>query len=126
MPFSMRALAVVSTFFVLVSAQPPTVSSLGLPPLPERRLLQLPQIQNFWGSVGLRHDMVSLGTMALTPYNGNYQNCTPLLIDGVVVSLQQHSLQWYEGTREGRSALGAYVLNRVRMPFECGAAKVVH
>ena len=78
----------------------------------------MPHVQNFIGSVGLRHDMVSLGTMALTPFNGNFQNCTPLLVDDFEVSLEQHSLQWYEGTREGRSALGASVFNRLRMPFE--------
>jgi hypothetical protein len=102
----------------LVKCQPPTVASLSLPPLKERRLLQLPHVQNFWGSVGLRHDMISLGTMALTPFNGNFQNCSSLLIDGSAVELQQHSLQWYEGQRTGMSALGASVLNRVRMPFE--------
>jgi hypothetical protein len=104
-------------------SQPPTISSLAIPPLPERRLLALPQIQNFWGSVGFRRDLFSLGTMALTPYNGNYQNCSALLIDGAPVSLDATSLRWYEGARNGSSPRGAAVAGATRMPFESYAVQ---
>ena len=98
--------------------QPPTIASLALPPLPERRLLALPQVQNFFGSVGLRRDLLSLGTMALTPYNGNFQNCSALLIDGAPVALASTAMRWFEGARNGSTAGGATVEGATRMPFE--------
>jgi hypothetical protein len=102
-------------------SQPPSIASLALPPLPERRLLALPQVQNFYGSVGLRRDLLSLGTMALTPYNGNFQNCSALLIDGAPVALAATAMRWYEGARNGSTAGGATVEGAVRMPFEAYA-----
>ena len=104
------------------ASQPPTVASLSLPRLEERRLLQLPQVQNFWGSVGLRHDLISLGTMALTPFNGNFQNCSALAIDGAPLLLDSHALSWFEGTRWGGTADNSTrVVNAVRLPFEASS-----
>jgi hypothetical protein len=61
--------------------------------------------------------------MALTPYNGNFQNCSTLLIDGAPVSLEATSLRWYEGARNGSSPSGATVVGATRMPFESYAVQ---
>lgn len=98
-------------------SQAPSLATLALPPRPEHRLQALPIVQNFVGAVSLRHDMVSLGAMALTPFNGNFLNCSALLVDGVSATLASSAYTPCEGTRTG-AAGGVTVVNRVRMPFE--------
>ena len=94
----------------------PTVADLAPRALKERRLQSLPQVQNFWGAVGLRHDLVSLGTMALTPFNGNFVNAS-LAIDGAPAVLASSRYLACEGLRAGTAGVVG-VVNAVRLPFE--------
>jgi hypothetical protein len=103
------------------AAAVPSIVDLTPAPAKEMPLQGMPIVQNFWGAVGLRHDMLSLGTMALTPYNGNFQNGS-LLIDGLPALTD--STQWSpcEGVRTGSAGVVG-VLNAVRMPFEAYAVQ---
>ena len=94
----------------------PTIAELAPIALPERRLQSLPQVQNFVGAVGLRHDLVSLGTMALTPFNGNFQNSS-LFIDNEPAVLTSSRYGACEGTRSGAAGVVG-IVNQVRLPFE--------
>jgi len=94
----------------------PSIASLAPPALPARRLLGLPQVQNFWAASGLRRDMISLGTLAWTPLNGNMQNST-MRVDGLDATLAESRWGICEGTRAG-AAGDVAIANAVRMPFE--------
>lgn len=94
----------------------PSISSLAPPAYAENPLVAFPVVQNFWGAVDLRHDMVSLGAMAMTPYNGNFQNST-FIIDGNEAITASTRWNICEGIREG-SAGTIGITNAVRMPFE--------
>lgn len=100
----------------LAAAAVPTLAQLAPRALPERRLQSLPQVQNFVGAVGLRHDLVSLGTMALSPFNGNFLNST-LSVDGAPAVLASSRYGACEGTRAGTAGVVA-IENAVRLPFE--------
>ena len=99
-----------------VAAAVPSLEQLAPRALPELRLQSLPQVQNFVGAVGLRHDLVSLGTMALTPFNGNFQNST-LFIDGAPAVSASSRYGVCTGSRAGTAGVIG-VVNEVRLPFE--------
>ena len=94
----------------------PTVAELSPRALKERRLQSLPQVQNMVGAVGLRHDLVSLGTMAMTPFNGNLQNSS-LSIDSAPAVLATSRYGACTGERAGAAGVVA-IENSVRLPFE--------
>jgi hypothetical protein len=99
----------------------PSLRYLAPSAVREMPLAALPVVQNFYGAVQLRHDMLSLGAMAMTPFNGNFQNGS-LAVDGAAAALESHQWGACEGTRVG--AAGAVtVLNVVRMPFESYAVQ---
>ena len=98
----------------------PSVASLAPPARTAWRLLGQPQVQNFWAAAGLRRDLVSLGTLAFTPLNGNYQNSS-LAIDGAPGVLDSSRWGVCTGERTG-AAGGVAVANEVRLPFESRAA----
>ena len=104
----------------LASAGVPSVASLAPPSRTAWRLLGQPQVQNFWSSAGLRRDLISLGTLAFTPLNGNYQNST-LAIDGAAGVLESSRWGVCSGERAG-AAGGVAIANEVRLPFESRAA----
>jgi hypothetical protein len=99
----------------------PSIWDLTPSPVKEMPLQGMPVVQNFWGAVGLRHDMLSLGTMALTPYNGNFQNGS-MSVDGLPAVTA--SAQWApcEGVRTGAAGVVG-IVNAVRMPFESYAVQ---
>ena len=74
------------------------------------------QVQNFYGAVGLRHDLISLATMTLTPYRGNMLNST-LNVDGVAAVLERSRWSVCEGTRAGMAGTVS-IANAVRLVFE--------
>ena len=98
----------------------PTVASLSPPAQTAWRLLGQPQVQNFHSSAGLRRDLLSLGTLAFTPLNGNFQNSS-LTIDGAPAVLAASRWAACEGSRTGAAGAIA-VANAVRLPFESRAA----
>ena len=94
----------------------PSISSLAPPPYAENPLSSMPIVQNFYGATNLRHDMISLSTLALTPFNGNFQNSTLFIDENKAITA---STQWNicEGVRVG-TAGSIGIVNTVRMPFE--------
>ena len=82
-------------------------------------LLSAPVVQNFFGAVSLRRDMVSLAAMAWSPYNGNFQNGT-FKVDGFSAKVQTTQWRACEGLRTGTAGDDA-IANAVRMPFEAYA-----
>jgi hypothetical protein len=103
------------------TAAVPSLQDLAPRAIPEMPLISMPVVQNFWGAVDLRHDMSSLGAMAMTPFNGNFQNGSMSVDD---IAAMTASTQWAvcEGIRSG-SAGAISVLNVVRMPFETYAVQ---
>ena len=94
----------------------PTVAELSPPARRDMPLLSAPVVQNFYGAVSLRHDMLSLGAMAWSPYNGNFQNGT-LLVDGFNADVGTSRWSACEGLRSGVAG-DVVIANAVRMPFE--------
>ena len=84
-------------------------------------LRDTPTVSNFWGNVGLRHDMVSLDAMTFTPYNGNLLRSN-LTVDGETVALNQTRWGACEAMRRtdpaASGAVGARVQTATRLPFE--------
>ena len=98
----------------------PTLSELSADWVDAVPLRDTPTVSNFWGNVGLRHDMASLDAMTLTPYNGNLLRSN-LSVDGAAVRINQTRWSACEATRRtdpAAGARGARVLSAVRLPFE--------
>lgn len=94
----------------------PTLTDLSPPARRDMPLLSAPVVQNFYGAVSLRHDMLSLGAMAWSPYNGNFQNGS-FSVDGFNADVDTTRWSACEGLRSGVAGTVA-IANAVRMPFE--------
>lgn len=83
-------------------------------------LRDTPTVSNFWGNVGLRHDIASLDAMTFTPYNGNLLRSN-LTVDGKDVRMNQTRWTACEAGRRTDPAAPpstTRVVSAVRLPFE--------
>jgi hypothetical protein len=102
----------------------PTISELGADWVEAQPLRDTPTVSNFWGAVGLRHDMVSLDAMVFTPYNGNMLRSN-ISVDGRPLALNATKWGACEATRRtdvNDSSSPAFVTSSIRLPFEQRAA----
>eukprot|EP01052_Picozoa_sp_SAG31_P039801 SAG31_NODE_5598_length_2431_cov_2.973413_2_plen_338_part_00 len=113
-------LSVIPVRLAVAQKTPPTLDELTADYQDAVPLRDTPTVSNFWGNVGLRHDMASLDAMTFTPYNGNLLRSN-LTVNGKPVALNQTRWGACEATRRtdpAPGASGARVLAATRLPFE--------
>ncbi len=102
------------------STQAPTLKQLSADWVDGVPLRDTPTVSNFWGNVGLRHDIASLDAMTFTPYNGNLLRSN-LTVDGGEVRMNQTRWNACEAGRRTDPAAppsATRVVSAVRLPFE--------